>query len=201
MSDRFRQEPRQREYEDPDESVRPLPRGFIVLMLVMGVWGSWYIFGLRGASDPTLGDRRTLAALAAAPAGAADGAQIFSGKCAACHQANGQGVPGVFPSLAGVDYVTGSPERLVQILLHGIQGPLDVNGVTYNGLMPAWNSLPDEEIAAVASYIRSSWGNSASAITVNTVADERVRTASRTSPWLGSAGLADFSATLQGGGE
>ncbi len=194
MTDRFKQQPRQREYDDPDESVRPLPLLFYVFAAAMIVWGAWYIIDPQGNASgergsPMLGDRRTLSALAAAPVGEVNGAQLFTGKCAGCHQATGQGVAGVFPPLVGVDWVTGSETRLVQILLHGIQGALDVNGVTYNGVMPAWKSLTDAEIAALASYVRSTWGNSASQVSVATVAEQRELTASRTSPYNGSAEL------------
>lgn len=189
MTDRFRQEPRQREFEDPDEAVRPLPRRFLLLVLAMVAWGGWYILQFDGASDSTYGDRRTLTALADAPVGAVSGAQLFTSKCAGCHQASGQGVAGVFPSLVGVDWVIGSERRLVQILLHGIQGAIVVNDVEYNGVMPAWSSLADEELAALATYVRSSWGNRASAVTTDIVAQERERTIARTTPWQGGAEL------------
>jgi len=77
----------------------------------------------------------------------------------------------------------------VQILLHGIQGAIEVNEVVYNGQMPAWKSLTDDEIAALATYVRSTWGNSASAVTAATVARERERTASRTTAWQGGEEL------------
>ena len=189
MNDRFRQPPRQRENDDPDEATRPLPRPFLVVVACMVAWGAWYIVQFDGSSDPTYGDSRTLAALADAPAGAVSGAQLFTSKCAGCHQASGQGVAGVFPSLVGVPWVVGSERRLVQILLHGIQGAIEVNGTVYNGVMPAWSSLPDEEIAALATYVRGTWGNAASAVTAETVAAERARTAARTAPWQGGAEL------------
>lgn len=191
MSDRLKQPPRQREYGDPEEHTQPLPRVLIVLAAAMVGWGAWYITTLNGTADPRLGDRRTLSALepAVAAAGAVDGAQIFAGKCAACHQATGLGVAGVFPPLAGSPWVLESEARLTQILLHGIQGPIDVLGTTYNGLMPPWNALSDDEIAAVATYIRASWGNSAAPITAATVAAQRAATASRTSAWSGGAEL------------
>lgn len=190
MTDRSRRQPRQREYDDPDEAVRPLPWLFGVFAACMVAWGAWYIVGPGSRGDPNLGDGRTLAALAATPAGVVDGAQLFTGKCAGCHQGTGQGVAGVFPPLVASEWVTGSDTRLVQILLHGIQGPMDVNGVTYNGLMPAWKSLTDEEIAAIATYVRTTWGNGASPVSAELVAAERTRTADRTTSWNGGAELA-----------
>lgn len=192
MTERLRQPPRQREYDDPDERSTPIPRRLLVLVVALVAWGGWYITTLEGTADPTLGDRRTIAALAAsAPAaGGVDGEQLFAAKCAACHQASGAGVPGVFPPLAASEWVTGSPTRLVQILLHGIQGPIDVRGATYNGLMPPWQSLSDAELAALATYVRAAWGNGADAVTAATVAEQRAATASRSGPWGGGAELA-----------
>lgn len=192
MTDRLRQPPRQREFDDPDERASPLPWGLVALVVACVGWGAWYITTLEGTADATLGDRRTMAALApaASPAGAVDGGQVFASKCAACHQANGAGVAGVFPPLAGSEWVTGSPTRLVQILLHGIQGPIVVNGATYNGLMPPWQALSDAELAVVATYVRASWGNGADAVTVATVAEQRAATSGRSAPWAGGAELA-----------
>lgn len=181
--------PRQREYEDPDERVRPLPKVLGAVIVAMFAWGAWYLIDSTPSIDGRLGDGRTVAGLAAKPAGAVSGAQVYLGKCAGCHQATGLGVAGVFPPLAKSPWVDGPPARLVQILLHGIQGPIDVLGTTYNGLMPSWKTLSDDEIAAVATYVRSSFGNNAPAITAATVAEQRTRTAAMTAPWAGGAAL------------
>ena len=178
--------PRQREHEDPNEQVRPVPR-LLIGMLALGMaWGGWYLTTSETDTSPLLGDARSAAAFAAAPASdRVDGAQVYAGKCAACHQASGAGLPGVFPPLAASPWVTESDARLVQILLHGIQGPIEVLGKTYNGLMPPWKSLSDAEIAAVATYIRSSFGNQASPITADFVAAQRAASATRAAPWSG----------------
>lgn len=181
--------PRQREFEDPNERVRPLPRIVSAAVVLALAWGTWYLATSAPEVDATLGDGRTAAGFAAPKAGAVDGAQVYAGKCAGCHQGNGAGVAGVFPPLANSPWVTGSDTRLVQILLHGIQGPIEVLGTTYNGLMPAWKSLPDEELAAVATYVRSNFGNSATPVTVEVVAAERARTSSMAVPWGGGAAL------------
>ncbi len=182
--------PRDRENNDPAEDVKPLPTLLIAVVVAGVAWGSYYLATSTSEVSPLLGDQRTAAAFAAPPANAAvDGAQVFTGKCAACHQASGLGLPGVFPPLAASDWVTGSDKRLVQILLHGIQGPIAVAGTTYNGLMPPWKMLSDAEIAAVATYIRGAFGNGAAAVTADLVASERVATASRTTPWAGGQEL------------
>jgi mono/diheme cytochrome c family protein len=113
-----------------------------------------------------------------------DGKQIFATTCAACHQATGQGVEGTFPPLAGSDWVTGDEAKLVRIVLHGLTGPVEVAGETYTGAMPAWGGvLKDPDVAAVTTYIRSSWGNQAAPITEARVASIRAATASRKTPW------------------
>lgn len=97
----------------------------------------------------------------AAAAGLPDGAQVY-GSCSGCHQANGQGIPGAFPPLAGhaADLYTTDPDYLAQVVLFGLQGPITVDGAQYAGLMPAWEGqLTDAQIAAVLNFILSSWGN------------------------------------------
>lgn len=111
------------------------------------------------------------------------GAQIFSSTCAACHQAQGEGT-NVYPPLAGSEWVNGPESRVVRIILHGLIGDLEVQGQVYNGAMPAWGpTLSDEEIAAVATYIRASFGNRALPITAATVAQARAAYPGRTTPW------------------
>lgn len=123
-------------------------------------------------------------ARAAFAAQAADGAKVYNTVCAACHMANGQGVPGMFPPVAGSEWVTGDPERLVKIILHGITGEIEVAGEVYSGMMPPWGgSLKDAEVAAVATYLRSTWGNKASAVAVADVARIRSANAARKTPW------------------
>lgn len=139
----------------------------------------------------------TLAAAAAPPAAPApDGRQIFSTNCASCHQASGEGVEGTYPPLAGSEWVTGGEERIVRILLHGLSGPVDVAGETYSGAMPPWGgALSDAEIAAVTTYVRSSWGNKAPPIAPATVARVRAATAARKAPWT----AAELQAVASGG--
>lgn len=89
----------------------------------------------------------------------ADGAALFATNCSACHQAEGQGVQGQFPPLAG------NPDLFLErlfpayVVVHGLEGAIDVRGKTYNGQMPSFSYLKDEEIAAVIDFVRSSWGN------------------------------------------
>lgn len=125
-----------------------------------------------------------LAANVLAAQQAPDGAKIYAATCQACHQASGLGLPNQFPPLVGSEWVTGSEERLLRIILHGVVGEIEVEGETFNGAMPTWGpTFKDEELAAVATYVRQAWGNKAAAITTATVTRVRTQYASRTTPW------------------
>ena len=113
-----------------------------------------------------------------------DGKAVYATTCAACHQATGEGVSGVFPPLVGSEWATGDEAKLVRILLHGVTGPIEVAGETFNGMMPPWGpTMKDPDIAAVLTYVRSAWGNKATPITAASVAKIRAATSSRTTPW------------------
>lgn len=123
------------------------------------------------------------------------GKRLYTQVCAACHQVNGQGLPGAFPPLAGSDWVTGSEERLIRILLHGLAGPIEVNGVTYNGNMPAFGAgssynWKDDRISYVLTYIRSEWGNAASPISPEQVTAVREATAGHSAQYTAEELLA-----------
>ena len=113
-----------------------------------------------------------------------DGAKIYSATCQACHQANGLGLPNQFPPLVGSEWVLGNDARFVMIVLHGVVGEIEVEGETFNGAMPAWGpTFRDEELAAVASYVRRSWGNKATPISTATITRVRLAHSARTKPW------------------
>ena len=99
------------------------------------------------------------------------------GMCFTCHQANGEGLAGQFPPLAGSDWVLGDKDRLIKISMYGLMGEIEVNGVKYNNVMAPPGippgSLTDEQIANVLTYIRNDWGNSASAVSPEEVATVR----------------------------
>lgn len=115
---------------------------------------------------------------------APDGAKIYADTCQACHQVSGLGVPNQFPPLVGSEWVLGSEDRFVMIVLHGLVGEIEVEGETFNGAMPTLGpTFTDEELAAVASYVRRSWGNRAAPIATATVTRVRLAHAMRTKPW------------------
>ena len=96
----------------------------------------------------------------------ARGETVYLGNCAACHQPTGQGLPGAFPPLAQSDFLEGNRQDVMQAALFGLSGPITVNGVDYNGLMPSMGYLSDQELADALTYVFSSWGNSAAAVSV-----------------------------------
>lgn len=198
---------RKSEHADPHEQFNPVPRVVLGLALALVVWALAYILMARPDGMAGLGDQRqpnslTLALAqggAPAPGGAVDGRQLFTGKCQACHQANGQGLPGVFPPLAGVSWVQGEPALPAQILLHGLTGPIDVKGSTYQGAMPPFGEqMSDAEIAAVLSFIRSEWGNASPAVEAAAVEAARKASAGRSAPWNGVTELQQFLAATPG---
>jgi nitrite reductase (NO-forming)/hydroxylamine reductase len=102
------------------------------------------------------------------------GQAAYLAQCAACHQPTGQGLPGAFPPLAGSDWLQSrDAEEVIASVLAGIQGEITVNGVKYNNVMPAMSHLSDSDVAAILSYVYSSWGNSGPAVTAEQVAAVR----------------------------
>lgn len=98
----------------------------------------------------------------------APGQLIYEQNCLTCHQANGSGVPNLNPPLRGTDWVIGDKTRLINVLLKGLQGQ-EIEGDMYDNAMPAHDFLTNAQIADVLTYIRSSFGNKASAITIDEV--------------------------------
>jgi mono/diheme cytochrome c family protein len=124
---------------------------------------------------------------------AQDGGQLYTLYCGACHGANGEGASnGQFPPLAGSPWPVGDPDRAIKIVLGGLHGPVEVNGKTWNLDMPPQGAvLNDDQVAAILSYVRSSWGNKAAAVEASRVKSVRAATASRNEPWTAAALLKD----------
>ncbi|AGG88826.1 c-type cytochrome [Rhodanobacter denitrificans] len=183
---------RQGENADPNESNNPVPRVVLALVVGLVIWAGSYIVMQSANAPAELGDGRDPVALAAVQAGPANGAEIYT-RCQGCHQANGQGLPGVFPPLAGSPWVIDDAVLATQIVLHGLTGPIKVLGTTYDGAMPAFGEqLSDAEIAAVLTHIRADWGNGAGAVDEAAVAAARKQSAARTTPWHGVDELKGF---------
>lgn len=162
-----------RENALPREGNGTLGVSIIVVSALVLIFGGGQLFsGANGFSDsiyisdyyqaaprPSLGgDGGDVAAVAWIDSWTKDGKKVY-GNCIACHQASGLGIPGQFPPLIGSEWVDGGTTRIGAILLHGINGSFKVGGQAYNGLMPAWSTLPDEKIAQVATYVRREFGS------------------------------------------
>ena len=107
---------------------------------------------------------------------AAKGQALFTANCAACHQANGEGLPGAFPSLKADAVVNDAdPTRHIDVVLKGLQGA-KVGGVVYSSPMPPFGAaLSDADVAAIVDYERSSWGNHGTAVTAQQVTAVRAK--------------------------
>ena len=124
------------------------------------------------AACSTSSSTSTTATSSAAPAkmkttkvmASSNGASVYNTNCSSCHQSDGKG--GIGPPLAGNPFVTSIAGKVIHIVKNGLTGTIQVNGKSYSGNMPAWKgALSNDDIASVVSYIRSSWGNKASAVT------------------------------------
>lgn len=184
-----------REAFEPEEGRERVPWWVWAVFAIAIFWAGLYL-GLYGGSFDTathVAFSRTkplvraeiaeeAAAIQADPIRA--GQALYSARCQACHQPDGTGVAGVFPPIIGAEQVNGPPEIVVLIILHGLAGPVTVQGQSYNGVMPGWQDiLDDAEIAAVASYIRQWESNDATPVTPELVSALRNATAQRTNPW------------------
>ncbi|TDJ53544.1 MAG: cytochrome c [Gemmatimonadetes bacterium] len=150
------------------------------------------------AADAAADDTSSVAAAPAADAaadqaGSDEGERVYGRVCVTCHQADGAGIAPAFPPLAGSAVATGDAEVPIKIVLSGLTGEMTRDGTIFNGMMTPWASaLSDAEIAAVLTYVRSNFGNSADAVTEAQVAGVRAATSSQTAPYttddLGIAG-------------
>lgn len=185
-----------RENPDPFEKSNPLPWPMLVLAAVLMAFGIVYILRADIESPSAWGDSRTSAELSgekkdsSSGGGKVDGAAIYASLCVACHQASGLGLSGVFPPLAGSEWVMGKDTTAAAILLHGINGAITVKGMVYKGAMPAFkDQLSDAQIAAVLTHVRSQWGNTAAPVALETVATTREALKERTAAFDGDKEL------------
>ncbi len=133
-----------------------MPKRWITLALMAAIATSLCAFSVETRAP----------AIAATNDAAVAGQKIYGANCSACHGVNGAGLPGEFPPLVGNPMVTGPPDKVIAAVKNGLAGAMTVNGKTYSGAMPAWKGkLSNTDIADVITYIRSSWGNKADAVT------------------------------------
>ncbi len=174
------------EKPEPSEGFKATPLFLLGFVSTMIFVTSIYVVHYRAGFSPMVYDERYDPKAAAAGASkeltpeqvVAAGKKSFVQVCAACHQNTGVGVAGVYPPLAGSEWVNGSEERVIRILLHGLGGPVEVAGKTFNGAMPAFGKVTgggynwnEEKISQVLTYIRQEWGNKAAPITKDKIAE------------------------------
>lgn len=116
------------------------------------------------------------------------GRQLYLTTCAGCHGTDGAGLNRFAPPLAGSDWVTGNEKRLVLVLLHGMEGPVEINGKRYDApdilpVMPAHSTLDDGSISAILTYIRNEWSNTAGPVNGRLVGTTRHTSQGRVVPW------------------
>ncbi len=179
--------PIMREKMEPRDGHEPMPLWMIWACAALLFWGGWYLATYSGGFQGLTLDENPpsrFTASGAPPDAATMGGRLFF-SCRSCHQGNGQGIPGAIPPLAGSDWVVGNPARVKRIVLHGLQGPIAVNGETYNSVMPSFASYNDQQLAAVLTFIRTNaaWGNRAEPISPESVAATRAATRNRTKAW------------------
>ena len=184
-----------REMQEPRDGIAPTPVSYIICCFFALLFGGWYM-GYYGGEWTANGlSERPIAGIPPTPPPQDPmvlGKEVFGG-CLQCHQQTGLGVPGTYPPLATSEIVLGDKRRLIAILLKGLNGEFQVNGKTYNSQMPAWEIREDEEIAAVLTYIRGSWGNQADPVPIGLVTAVRKEVAGK-SEWR-AASLAEFAAS------
>ena len=184
----------QREKREPRVGAEPLSIWLIAVYGLAVFFGGAYLGRYSGnfsgeALDPYGGEAHAMKKAAGGPAGGEQAAEltprdrgkkIFAANCQTCHQANGLGVPGQYPPLAGSEFTTGGSRRPGMIVLKGLQGPVTVKGQKFgSAVMQPWDkTLTDQKIADVLTYERSDWGNSASPVTAEQIAALRKELAS-----------------------
>jgi mono/diheme cytochrome c family protein len=175
----------QREKREPRVGAEPLSIWLIAVYGLAVFFGGAYLGRFSGnfsgeALDPYGGEPQVMKK-AGGPQGTQEAAElsprdrgkkIFSANCQTCHQANGLGVPGQYPPLAGSEFTTGGSRRPAMIVMKGLQGPVTVKGQKFgSAVMQPWDkTLTDQKIADVLTYERSEWGNSASPVTSEQIA-------------------------------
>lgn len=179
--------------KQPDEKARYklLPLNLLFIFSGLIFFAGTYLNRYSGLFDARVYNENTLPPSGEVVVAKIDplvlGKKQYDAICITCHQANGLGLPATFPPLAGSEWVAGSNDRLIRLVVYGMTGPVKVKGVLYNAApMPvigkvagsAYN-LSDDKVAAVLTYIRQEWGNTGTPITTEQVAAVRSKEGDR----------------------
>jgi mono/diheme cytochrome c family protein len=177
---------------EPTANRATFPVLFIAILAAVLFWGDMYLVNHGGELDArvyapyeSVAQLKSFQPTDESGLLRAKGQKINNSYCAACHQADGNGNPSAFiPPLAGSDWVSPKdPSRIIRIVLHGLQGPITVNGKQYGQatMLPWRDALTDEDVAAVLTYVRSAWGNKAEPVSAALVKEIRAATKERAS--------------------
>jgi mono/diheme cytochrome c family protein len=175
----------------PDNGARYRLMPLILLFTFSGLilFAATYLNRYSGHYAPTVFNENSLPSTGEAEVKVdpvAMGQRLFNtpGACVQCHQAAGTGMPGIYPPLAGSEWANGPADRVIHIVLYGLQGPITVEGKTFgSAVMPAFGAAgfnwSDDKLAAVLTYVRQEWGNKGGAITADQVAAVRAKAGAR----------------------
>lgn len=154
-----------------------------VIFFVLLCW--WFGRPIIPTADAAMAHRDPMANVLRPQAAASAGPpkNVYDAVCTTCHQADGKGLPGAFPPLAGSEWATRDPETPIRIVLLGLGGPIEVAGAKFNAVMPPPAGLTDAQIAEAVTHVRSHFGNSASAVDAAKVAEVRASLGGRTKSW------------------
>src|ERR1700747_2855217 len=179
-----------RESVVPEVGSAPIPVWLVTVIGLGLFWAGAYLFSFIGGFRSDVFDFEPKFGVVGGGAGAPPdpkvvGKALFSSNCITCHQANGQGLPGQYPPLAGSEIVLGdASNRLIAIVLKGLQGPVTVKGQSFNNSMQAWEGqYTDAQLAAILTYVRSDWGNNAPPIPPEAVKQMRDELKDRKEQW------------------
>jgi mono/diheme cytochrome c family protein len=174
--------------KQPDEKAKYklMPLGLLFFFSGLILFAATYLNRYSGHFDPTIFNENTLPTKGQIAEVKVDpvvlGKKIFSVPtyCVQCHQATGLGLPGTYPPLAGSEWANGPANRVISIILYGLQGTVHVEGKTFNAAaMPSFGpsgfNLNDQQLAAVLTYVRQEWGNKSGPITPEQVAAVRAQ--------------------------
>jgi len=127
--------------------------------------------GNQGKVKPAEDASETMAATSLNDITLKRGEEIYNKVCLACHQADGSGVPMMFPPVTQSKFINGDNEQLIRVILDGMSGPVEIKGEEYNSIMPPQkDNLDDQEVSDLIYYLRNSFSNSAGDITAEEVA-------------------------------
>jgi mono/diheme cytochrome c family protein len=178
--------------DEPKADWTPVPVWLLILLLLLIYLGMWYFDRYGGwFSQEVYTPFRSEAELAIYQP-RTEGPNLILGRekfelvCSVCHNSDGMGKPNQAPPLAGSEWAQGSPARMIRIPLYGLNGPITVKGqqlVFPSGMVAIGAALPEDDLAAILSYVRQAWGNKASPITADQVKAVKTQVGSRPQPF------------------